>query len=102
MRSMLARIVLALASLPAFDATADAEVLVLESPATEQTGALERRLVREVQRHLALSDGTACEGTLVVNLRIAPDGHLDVVNAHGGTAAQRAEVVRCVGRMNVG
>lgn len=101
MRSMLARIVIALAALPAFDASADAEVLVLESPTTEQTTDMERRLAREVQRHLSITPGKEHAGSLVVNLRIAPDGHLDVVNAHGGSATLREEVVRCLGRMNV-
>ena len=91
MRSMLARIVLALASVPALGDTSDAQVLVLESPMTEQTYEMERRLTREVERYLTvplLDRGSAAE-TLVVNVQIGPDGTVHVVNAHGGSDAQR-------------
>jgi hypothetical protein len=92
---MLARIVLALASVPAFDASSDAEVLVVASPVTEQSYDLERRLTREVQRHLApLSvDRADAKGNLVVNLRIGADGKVEVMNAHGGSTTLRAEVI---------
>lgn len=94
MRTLLARLVLAFASLPAMNNDAEAEVLVLDSAASETTLDMERRLGQQLKHcvqpyvHSAMS----VEGDLVVNVSIGTDRRLHVVNAHGGNPTLRNAV----------
>jgi hypothetical protein len=104
MRTLLARLVLVCASLPAFGADAEIEALVMDGSATEESHAIERRLARRLQTCVLpiMRNGEELKGDLVVNVRVAPDGSLRVVNAHGGNRAMRNAVNRKLNGSHVG
>ncbi|MEO8067352.1 MAG: hypothetical protein ABI599_06635 [Flavobacteriales bacterium] len=94
MRTLLARLVLAFASLPAINTDADAEVLVLDSAPSETTLDMERRLGQQLKNCVLpyVHGAMSVEGDLVVNVSIGSDGRLHVVNAHGGNPTLRNAV----------
>ncbi|MFZ1687159.1 MAG: hypothetical protein WAU70_07045 [Flavobacteriales bacterium] len=94
MRTLLARLVLVFASIPAMGTDVEAEALVLDNASLETTQAIERRLGQQLKNCVlpVLDAGMNVEGDLVVNVRIEPDGSVRVVNAHGGNTAMRNAV----------
>ena len=96
MRTLLARLVLVCASIPAVGVDAEAEALVLDSSSPETTLGLERHLARQLKSCVLplMWNDEELEGDLVVNVRVEPDGSVRVVNAHGGNRAMRNAVNR--------
>lgn len=94
MRTLLARLVLVIAAVPAMDVDADVEALVIDDQISGSTVALERRLERQLKQcvlpYLHVGDP---HGDLVVNVCIDASGSVRVVNTHGGNAAMRDAVI---------
>lgn len=96
MRTLLARLVLVCATIPAVGVDAEAEAILMDGSGSEASLGLERRLVRQLRSCVLplMWNDDELEGDLVVNVRVEPDGSVRVVNAHGGNRAMRNAVNR--------